>query len=198
MTGTSAPPENYTLDITATTISKQINFDVCDNFCNSELENTVYLINDTVTATTNNFTGTTTAGSRYVYPFYRLIGIQSGSTSNTNASDGGSIIIPQYTNETYAFSGNPLTSIPSLSARTCNNLESFMGYNNSTFGVDAGGTYQKYQYYYKVELTNPSDVRDFRIYASPITNGLPTFSFTDFVYGFSGGSVYHTNPSYLI
>ena len=198
MTGTSVSPENYTLDITATTISKQINFDVCDNYCNSELDNIVNGINGTVTATTNNFTGTTTAGSRYVYPFFLLIGIQSGSTSNTNQTDNGFIIIPQYTNETYSFSGNPLTSIPSLSARTCNNLESFMVYESNNFGINAGGTYQRYQYYYKVELTNPSDVRDFRIYASPITNGSPTFSFTDFVYGFSGGSVYHTNPTYLI
>jgi hypothetical protein len=198
MTGTSAPPENYTLDITATTISKQINFDVCDNYCNSGLNDIVNNINETVTATTTNFTGTTTAGSRYVTPFYLIFGIQSGSTSNTNQTDNGFIIIPQYTNETYAFSGNPLTSIPSLSARTCNNLESFMSYESNNFGVGAGGTYQRYQYYYKVELTNPSDVRDFRIYASPITNGLPTFSSTDFVYGFSGGSVYHTNPTYLI
>jgi hypothetical protein len=126
MTGTSAPPENYTLDITATTISKQLNFNVCDNNCNSELNNIINDINGTVTATTNNFTGTTTAGSRYIYPFYSLIGIQSGSTSNISRDDSGYIRIPQYTNETYAFSGNPLTSIPSLSARTCNNLESFM------------------------------------------------------------------------
>ena len=202
LTGTSVTPENYTIDITASTISNELSFSSCDLNCNGYIDSMVYFNNLYVTGSSSNFTGTTTSGSRYNYPFWILNGFSSGSTSYTAETTNGSISIPQYSNETYAYSGDPLTPIPSLSAITCNNLESKMTFINDAYGVDKGNLYLQYVYDYRVELTNPSDIRDFRIYASPITNGTPSGYpspiFSDFVYGFSGGSVYHTNPTYLI
>jgi hypothetical protein len=201
--GTGISPENYKIDITASTISNQLNFNECDLNCNSSINQVLNNVNDYVTATTHNFTGTTTSGSRYIEPFYQIVKAISGSSFNTGQTISGFIKIPQYTNETYAFSGNPLTIIPSLSARTCNNLESKMTLQNNAYGVNKGNEYVQYVYYYRVELTNPNDVRDFRIYASSITNGVydgyPSFGTNNvFVYGFSGGSEYYYDSNYVI
>ena len=78
-----------------------------------------------------------------------------------------------------------------------------MTLQNNAYGVNKGNEYVQYVYYYRVELTNPNDVRDFRIYASSITNGVysgyPSFGTNDvFVYGFSGGSEYYYDSNYVI
>jgi hypothetical protein len=57
-------------------------------------------------------------------------------------------------------------------------------------------------YYYQTRLINPSDVNDFEIWASPITNfsysGAPFTAQYDLAYRYSGGSVTFSNPTYII
>jgi hypothetical protein len=200
VTGTTIEtPFLYTINITATTISDQADFGPCLLFCNQYVDNTVNGVNNTVTSLSLDFTGTTNVSLRYDFPFYTILSSSSSSTSMTSRTFSGNLFIPEYANITYVASGSPLVNIFNLSAQTCNFSTTMSGRTlNNFFMLD------QYVYAYEVELTNPSDVRDFRIYASPITNGVyngyPSFTidYSDFVYGFSGGSVYHTNPTYLI
>ena len=105
-------------------------------------------------------------------------------------------------NETYASSGVTNTLIPSLSATTCNFKDRSHTYGNPN-NLEY---YAQFVGYYILQLTNPSNLSDFIIYASPIINGDwsgatgPGTSpvLTTPVYGYSGGSVYLSNPTYII
>jgi hypothetical protein len=195
--GTTIDPLfNYILQITASTISDGLNYGSCSPNCDSIVKfNIVNTTNNSTTGSTNDYTGTTTVGSRYQYPFNQVFGLTTASTPTTSGATFGRISIYEYINQTIPASGSPLQVITTLTSDTCN-LSSFMG-------EVIPNLWQQWAYRYIVVLTNPSDVRDFRIYASPITNGAydgfpGTVIYSDFVYGFSAGTVYHTDPTYLI
>lgn len=191
-------PFNYKINITATTITNQINLDSCLINCNSTVNSFVNSINNTIQNSFFDFTGTTTVSLRYQYPFTNVSQVSSADTVLNTGFTYGQLSLAEYSNLTYVASGDPLVNITNLSAQTCN-LSTTMSTRDQYGFVKLN----QYVFYYAFILTNPSDVRDFRIYASPIINGAyngypnnPIFS--DFVYGFSGGGVYHADYTYLI
>ena len=181
-TGTTGP--NYTLRFTMPTIINGLTYDpLCDISYYIETDQ-VNVINNSSTGTTNNFTGTTTTGSKYTIPFYQGVVACSGVTNITGTSVYGQIFYPKYLNETIVYTGTTPTIVPSLSGKTFNFNPSYFTLLND--GVDNLGSYARYNYYYRIELNNPSDFRDYKIYAKQIT-GITIGSQT-LIYGFTGAT----------
>jgi hypothetical protein len=184
---------NYTLNITMPTISNGIApFDPCDINCQGSINNIVTTVNNSSTGATNVEDFTTNTGSKYIVPF----GVTRYFVENLPVVISGNTIqgvyyLNNYLNSTIPFSGNssPYTQIPSLSALTCNNFTSI--------GVSYTSVQFVYVYNYRVELTDPNNVKSFRILASPIVNGVPSNIFSDVVATVINGVLQlPTNPSY--
>ena len=195
------PPSAGILSLTATTISQELVTDECLN-CDTYIASIVPLINNTITGSSFDVTGTTTVSSRYSQPFNLVRGVLTAITSPISSEIIGYTYITDYSNITYVASGDPLINVTSMSAKTCD-----LGINmkpTNSFGSAGYPLHYQNSFVYKVELTNPSDRRDFRISASTITNGayvnFPNFNidYDAWVYGISAGTVYHTNTTYLI
>jgi len=193
-TGTTIEfPYAYTFVITAVTITNNTSYTECDFGClDARILPAVSQINNTVTDSNNNFTGTTTVSSRYVYPINFITRYTGQTSSLTAVLYNNSIDFSVYANQTYVASGTPLQNITTLSATTCD----FSPYMYQGNNIGYTGWFQSTNQY-KIELTNPSDVRDFRIMASAITNGQPSGLYNVLAYGFSGGSVYALNTTYI-
>ena len=183
---------NYTLNITMPTISDGIApFDPCDINCQGSIDNIVSTVNNSSTGATNVEDFTTNTGSKYIVPFgvtrYFVESLPVVISGNTIQ---GVYYLNNYLNSTIPFSGNssPYTQIPSLSALTCNNFTSI--------GVSYTSVQFVYVYNYRVELTDPNNVKSFRILASPIVNGAPSNVFSDVVATVNNGSLTYANPSY--
>lgn len=183
---------NYTLNITMPTISDGIApFDPCDINCQGSIDNIVSTVNNSSTGATNVEDFTTNTGSKYIVPFgvtrYFVESLPVVISGNTIQ---GVYYLNNYLNSTIPFSGNssPYTQIPSLSALTCNNFTSI--------GVSYTSVQFVYVYNYRVELTDPNNVKSFRILASPIVNGAPSNIFSDVVATVVNGSLTYANPSY--
>ena len=184
---------NYTLNITMPTISNGITpFDPCDINCQGSINNIITTVNNSSTGATNLEDFTTNTGSKYIVPF----GVTRYFVENLPVVISGNTIqgvyyLNNYLNSTIPFSGNssPYTQIPSLSALTCNNFTSI--------GVSYTSVQFVYVYNYRVELTDPNNVKSFRILASPIVNGAPSNIFSDVVATVINGVLQlPTNPLY--
>jgi hypothetical protein len=82
------------------------------------------------------------------------------------------------------YTGTTPTIVPSLSGKTFNfNPSDFTLVND---GVTNLGSYGRYNYYYRIELNNPSDFRDYKIYAKQITG--TTIGSQTLIYGFTGAT----------
>ena len=184
----------YTLNITMPTISNGLPpFDPCDINCEYYV-NTYFptFINGSSTGATNVENFTTNTGSKYVRPFGATLKFVENPPTVVSASTiEGGYILNNYLNSTIPFSGSssPYTQIPSLSALTCNNFTSI--------GTSNVGYQRAYVYLYRVELTDPNNVKSFRILASPIVNGVASFILSDVVVTVVNGSIIGTpNPLY--
>jgi hypothetical protein len=192
-TGTTIEfPYNYTFSITSTTISNGASYNICDQNCLSFLDGTVNTVNASVTGSSLDITGTTTVSSRYQYPFYNIWRFTSSTTNQTSTFYNFSIRFPTYSNATYVASGTPLQNISTMSATTCD-------FSSSMYQDIFAGVTEWYQYVgsYLLQRTNPNNPNDFRIMASVITNGQPSFLYDVLAYGISGGTVYASNPTYI-
>jgi hypothetical protein len=198
ITGTTG--SQYFLRITANTISSTVSFTSCQLYCNSNISEIQRVINQYSTGATS-FSGVDLDFSQGIYysnPINYCQYFISGSGLNTLADYEGYFVTPDWSFNTYPFSGNPSTIIPSLSGSVCN-------YNST--GRYIGPIYnsfyrQQYKYIYKVQLTNPSNASDFDIYASPINNfaysGSPGTILYDLAYRYSGGNVTYSSSTYII
>ncbi len=175
--GTSSP---WTMTITMPTVADNISGDIipCYVNCSSYLSSYLTAINNSSTATTNNINFTTTVGSKYLYPyrwgsFYRFI----QSPYNSDTQDG---YIPSLgaRNNTIPMSGASNTPIPSLSALTCNTV-----------------IQPTYKYAFKVILE--PNYKDFKVYASPITGGIPSGSYSILVLSSLGGIITVHDANYV-
>jgi hypothetical protein len=187
-TGTSGT--NYTLRITMPTIVNTIT-----EPCFSGLaQNFVFQINDASTGTTNNFTGTTNVGSRYVDPFNIVETFCTGTTTFSATTSIGYVDYPKYLNETIPYTGTTPTIVPSLSAKTFNFDPADFIFNNS---INNLGYYRKVNFSHEIKLRNPLDIRDFDIYA--IYTGSTTFG-NLLIYSYTGATSASTihDPSYFI
>ena len=184
----------YTLNITMPTISNGLPpFDPCDINCQYYVDTYFPLfINGSSTGATNVENFTTNTGSKYVKPFGSSLQFVEVPPTVVSASTiEGYYYLNNYLNSTVPFSGSssPYTQIPSLSALTCNNFTSI--------GTSAGSYQSVYVYSYRVELTDPNNVKSFRILASPIVNGVFSGAYSDVVATVINGVLQlPTNPLY--
>lgn len=185
ITGTSG--SNYTLRITMPTISKGIT-STCGY--ESQLANYVSTVNDSALSTSNNFTGTTTSGSRYIFPFHANNILLSGITTTSGGTSFGIIHVPKYLNETIVYTGSTPTIVPSLTSTTFN-----FSLNDWTLQFSSLGNsyYSRFTYYYSVFATNPSDLRDFSIYTRTFSG--VTSSPDILIYSYTGATSSYTYDS---
>tara|TARA_R110000868_G_scaffold16010_1_gene72365 strand:+ start:1006 stop:3237 length:2232 start_codon:yes stop_codon:yes gene_type:complete len=198
LTGTTGI--KYYLSITANTISKDINFGSCKIDCDS-LE--FYIINAINGSSTGNTSNNTTNrefvnGVYYTNPINRYFNLTSGNTIITAITYSSYFTTPDWSFNTYPFSGNPSTIIPSLSGSVCN-------FNNTGVVIPSYNSYgiEQYKHYYQTRLINPLNVNDFDIWASPITNfrysGYTTSTpIYELAYRYSGGNVTFSSSTYII
>jgi hypothetical protein len=181
------------MTLTMPTISAQTSFGACQVNCQSFLGIIVTAINNASTGTSNNFSATTTRGSKLNDPFlnrYALAITNAVTTAQTFATS--TYVRNSYIYQTIPWSGVSNTLIPNLSGLTC--------YPNSL--CNNNNDCRRWYYYHQVRLTNPLDIRDFEIYASPITNlqysGAPGAPIYELALTYSGQTVTYANPTYCI
>ena len=152
-TGGTGP---WTMTMTMPIITDNISntFIPCYVGCSGYLNNYLLAVNGSSTATTNNNTYITTVGAKYLYPytyssFYRSV----NAPTNVDVNSG---VIPSLgaRNNTIPMTGVTNTKIPSLSALTCSTLIA-----------------PTWKYTFKVIFE--SNYTDYKIYAAPITGGIP-------------------------
>jgi hypothetical protein len=150
-------------------------------------------INDSATGITSNYTGTTNQGVVSQNGLNLLRSIVENITSQTGSSANGFIVIENYNNYTYPYSGAPAIIIPSLSSQTCDISTNLVGNQTSS-------SYSKNYYNYAAEFYDEFDLSDsFRIFASEINaNGAVNSSVKTLVYELSGGTVTVYNSQYLV
>ena len=182
---------NYTLDMTMPTISKNISFTSCEQFCNGYLNTMVNSINISSTGSTNNEDFSSNTGSRYTQSTTTGIERLSKNTYITSATtQNGGYYFGDYTNVTIPFSGSGVsyTPIPSLSAQTC----------------DMTGIGQVVQpglrfieiYGYQVIFPDTNDLKSYTIKTSPIVNGVPYNLYSVDVITVVNNVVTFSNPQY--
>jgi hypothetical protein len=191
--GTSGP--NQTLRFTMPTITNGLTYDPLCNVSGIVQSNIVNLINVSSTGTSNNFTGTTLTGSKYIDPFYQVRAICSGVTSFSAVTISGIVDIPKYLNETIVYTGTSPTLVNSLSAQTFD--FSYPRFTQINTGLNLT-YYRRYLFSYINVLNNPSDFRDFEIYANSFTGG--TLGTSSLIYSYTGATSASTihDPSYFI
>lgn len=191
-TGTTGP--NYYIDFTMPTVTYGMSYTSCDLDCSFWTNFTmVPRINNSSTGSTNNYTGTTNQGVVLPSGLSTLISVIESLSSQTGVTMNGNILISNYNNYTYPYSGTPATIIPSLTSQTCDISTNLVGDNSS-----AG--YVKAYYRYDAEFYNPADLSgSFRIFAREINaNGNVNLSVKTLIYELTGGVVTYTDPQYLV
>jgi hypothetical protein len=189
-TGGTGP---WVMTLTMPTISAQTSFTTCEVNCQSFLNTIVNAINNASTGTSNNFSATTTKGSKANNPFLNRYALSINNLATTAQTFAASTYVKNsYVYQTIPWSGVSNTLIPSLSGLTC--------YPNAVCNNDFDC--RRWYYYHQVILTNPLDNRDFEIYASPITNlqysGAPGTTIYELALTYSGQTVTYANPNYCI
>jgi hypothetical protein len=171
-TGGTGP---YTMLMTMPTVSTGMTFSVCELNCTDSISALVGTVNNSSTGTTNNYTGTTNTGAKYVEPFGNIFGYTGPNEilPVTGITHQGYTAVSNKVLWTKPVSGStsPYTLIPELSGTTCPFI------SNDFFNPDPNNltnSWYSYAFSYRVELTDPLDVRAFEIYAHPISsNGEP-------------------------
>jgi len=191
---TGQTSNSYSIKITMPTISNGLPpYNPCDIACQSTLDGIISTINNSSTGTTFNTLRTTNTGSRYQKPFSNVfVFIVNPPSSETSAAIQGVYYLNNNLNTTLPFSGSssPYTSIPSLSALTCNNFTS-KGDGYTSFQ-------QVWLYDYSITLTDSNNIKSYTIKANPIVNGTRTVTnYPDTVVTVVNGSIVGIpNPLY--
>jgi hypothetical protein len=198
ITGTTGT--NHYLMITANTISQNISFGNCVGLCNNQILQIIFAINNCSTGSTPSYgtNQTFNNGLYYSNPLYTVNFSTLSNTPITGSSLAAYFQTPDWSFNTYPFSGNPSIIIPSLSGTVCNYMSTGRYSNLSTVN---SFSISQYKYYYNVRMTNPSDANDFDIWASPITNfnySGTTVPLYELAYRYSGGNVTFSSTTYII
>jgi hypothetical protein len=197
-TGTTGLGDYY-LEMTMPTISANTTFTSCEVGCTNSVNGVVSTVNSSSTGTTGNYTGTTTVGSLYDNSFKFMYRVNVSTVPRSGATQQNQISISNFQNETYPSTGTTETGytiVPSYSAVTCPNI--LNTFSSSVIGPNAY-TYNKNYSYYTVELFDPLDFKNFRIYSSAInSSGQINTAIKTLVYEWSGGTNTYSNPEYII
>jgi hypothetical protein len=198
-TGGTGP---YNMLITMPTVSTGMTFLECEIDCTNNTSSLVNTINHSSTGTTNNYTGTTNTGSKYVEPFGNVIGYTGPNQipAVTGQTYNGYTAVSNKVLWTKPVSGStsPYTLIPELSGTTCPFI------SNDFFNPDPNNltnSWYSYAFSYRVELTDPSDARVFNMYATPISsNGQPdtTIGNRVLIYTYDGTTGTVIDPAYFV
>jgi len=190
---------DYYFRLTANTITNVISLSDCDLYCMSKVNDRVAEINLTSTGNsiyTGNYTLTFATGKYFSNGFNNVSYVLSSSTSSNNIEFASYFKTYDWLSNTLPFSGNS-TLLPSFSGTVCN-------YNNQGYKSTLSNSYENiiYKFYYKTVLTNSSNINDFDILASPITNfvysGHPGARNYELAYRYSGGNVTYSSSTYII
>jgi hypothetical protein len=191
---------DYYFSITANTITNGATFTNCDLNCNVNINSAVDNINNNSTGTTNNYGNYTLqflSGKYFSPPIPEVIYIKSSSTVSNDVVTESVFRTYDWMSNTLTFSGSS-TLLPSLSGTVCNNYSN-QGYRASKYNSFGNSNWK---FVYKTVLINPSNVNDFEILASPITNfvysGAPGSVNYELAYRYSGGVETFSNPTYII
>ena len=166
---------------------------------NKDVNEIVASINSTSTGTSisqGNYTLTFTTGKYFSNGFNNVSYVFSSSTPSNNIENYTYFQTYDWVSNTLPFSGSS-TLLPAFSGTVCN-------YNNQGNKFSQYNSYVNriYKYYYKTVLTNPSNINDFDILASPITNfvysGFPGTRNYELAYRYSGGNVIYSSSTYII
>ena len=120
LVSTSNAPGNFNMIIDMNLITN--NYGGNDPLCSSCSGTVNTFIVTNVTPSYNadiNYSSTSNTALRSIDPFIRSKGIQKTTGQMSQYKTAGVFNVPWYSNITYAYSGSPLTIIPSLSATTC-------------------------------------------------------------------------------
>lgn len=151
---TTALTSYYEIKLTMPTITNLVPIKNCEN-CFSTCDNVRIGINQNSTGTTNIIDFVTNRGSRYVNPI-ETWQVNQNISSQLEYTYIQQIYIPRYLNETFMYSGSPLSIIPSLSAQTCD-LDSYMYYqqqDNTKYNHYYYKTTAWYNFYLLKQLKN--------------------------------------------
>jgi hypothetical protein len=183
------------MNVTMPTITKQINYTTCELYCDSYIQNMVNSVNNSSTGnSSNNISWVNNKGNRVNIPFYSYTVCNYNVNQNTNGTFDSAECISNFINKTLPMSGSNYTIIPSLTAQTCNLIGEYIP-QNSNYGYN-DDYYLKHQFYYEVQLTNISNVSDFKILAKNIVNGVPIGN-PFRIWEIQSGSVIYSDPNFI-
>ena len=166
-------PYSMTMTMPLVTDGIGANFQSCDIDCSGATRNLVNLLNSQSTGTTNNYTGTTNTGAKYVNPFKSVYAVSGPNpiAAVTATTVQGYTQMSNHTLFTIPASGltSPYTLIPNLSGDT------YPGISNDFYLVSSGSDilsyfWRSFVYSYTFELTDPLVPSAFSIYANPISS----------------------------
>jgi hypothetical protein len=191
---TGVTGNGWYMNLTMPTITKQINYNVCQLYCDYSVEDIVYSINNKSTGTTNNVSWINNWKNRVNIPFYSKNQIFYFENSQLAGEGGQYYSTLSFLNKTIPMSGSNYTLIPELSASTCNLLGEYINNNNPSLNLDK---YDRYVYQFYVELTNPNDINDFKISTKNISNGVRTGNYFR-IWEIQNGTVIYSDPNFII
>jgi hypothetical protein len=193
----------YTLNMTMPTITNQLTWTTCQVGCTSDTNYIVDYINNISTGTTNNMSNTNIKGNRYVTPFHGIIQLFYNNSNFTRGNYYKQTSAGSFIRKTLPMSGSSFTLIPSISAETCSYAsQSKYNANNFSNGIN-DDTYVQTMYNFNAYVTNPLNLNDFKITATPIvngtyvgSNGIGTNDIT--IYEVQNGVVIYSDPNYVV
>jgi hypothetical protein len=191
---TGVTGNGWYMNLTMPTITKQINYNVCQLYCDYSVEDIVYSINNKSTGTTNNVSWINNWKNRVNIPFYSKNQIFYFENSQLAGEGGQYYNTLSFLNKTIPMSGSNYTLIPELSASTCNLLGEYINNNNPSKNLDK---YDRYVFQFYVELTNPNDINDFKISTKNISNGVRTGNYFR-IWEIQNGTVIYSDPNFII
>lgn len=196
ITGTTG--SQFFLKITANTISNQYNGRGCGINCLERTNTMVDVVNLGSTGTTSllGTNATFSTGLYYTNPI-QLRYVNSYDDPNPNDEQQGFFNTPEWSFNTYPFSGSTPTLIPSFSGTVCDYMST--GVPSSIYNSFARA---QYKLYYDIRRTDILDPTAFDIWASPILNfsysGAPGPAQFELAYRYSGGNVVFSSSTYII
>jgi hypothetical protein len=190
----------YYFRVTANTITNDTSFTNCDLNCISAINDRVSKVNVRSTGMTSgegSYPLNSPSGKYFINPIPGALIVRGSVKTVTATSFNSNFLTFDWISNTIPFSGSTPTLIPSLSGTVCN-------YNNTGQKLDIfNSSYNRnFKFYHQVRLTNPSNVNDFDIWASPISNfnylGSPSSPQFELAYRYSGGNVTFSSSTYII
>jgi hypothetical protein len=192
---------DYFFRVTANTITNGTSFTNCDLGCTTQINSRVSQINNSSTGNTvsnGNYTLNSSVGKYFLNPIPTAFATRRPFTSASASTSPSFFDTYNWYSNTLPFSGSSTspTLLPSLSGTVCN-------YTNTGFDFPSYNSNFKrnFKFIYQTRLTNPLNINDFDIWASPITNFIPsghTATQYELAYRYSGGTGTVINSTYII